>query len=503
MIKVFWILLFFGSVFCLMSCSEDEIGGEKLAKQYCGSCHLFPDPDQLDRTTWKNHVLPAMGKLLRVPGVEGNPFEETDRIMSRETALIPTADWQKIVDYYLTHAPVVLPQQSRSAITKMTARFDIEAKNLNAIPTNTFLKIDTFNKWIYAASMDSLLNIFDAQLQPVNANRVEGILVDMFFEDPSDSIDLRKGVLTLIGIMNPNDLKTGSAESFTMTTTGKMDGKKIIDTLPRPVQIISTDLDMDGRMDQLVCGFGNKEGSFFWMRNTGTDTFERKVLTAKPGAIRAHLEDLNADGLPDIVALFAQGDEGMYCFINKGHGQFEPRQIMRFSPVRGSTFFEMVDVDGDGRKDIVYTCGDNADYSKVLKNYHGIYIYISQGNFNFKQEYFFPLHGAFKALTRDFDGDGDLDIAAISYFPDKEKQPTEGFVFLEQTSNFHFVPFSIPQCTEGNWITMDAGDIDKDGDEDIVIGSLFLPNEILQSKESIKNKPLFLLLRNNSIRKSR
>jgi len=48
---------------------------------------------------------------------------------------------------------------------------------------------------------------------------------------------------------------------------------------------------------------------------------------------------------------------------------------------------------------------------------------------------------------------------------------------------------------------MDVGDVDSDGDNDIVIGSLYLPNEILQTKENIKGRPLFLLLRNNTVKK--
>ena len=62
--------------------------------------------------------------------------------------------------------------------------------------------------------------------------------------------------------------------------------------------------------------------------------------------------------------------------INKGNGQFEEKRVLRFPPMYGSSFFELVDFNKDGFQDFIYTCGDNADYSQVLKPYHGIYIYL-------------------------------------------------------------------------------------------------------------------------------
>ena len=110
---------------------------------------------------------------------------------------------------------------------------------------------------------------------------------------------------------------------------------------------------------------------------------------------------------------------------------------MSFPVIYGSSSFELDDFNHDGFKDILYTCGDNGDYTgNVLKNYHGVYIYLNDGKNNFTQKYFFPIHGCYKAIARDFDKDGDLDIAAISYFPDLKNQPQESFVYLEQTESF-------------------------------------------------------------------
>ena len=56
------IFLLFSLIFFLtvISCETTSQKEERLAKQYCGSCHLFPEPNLLDKETWANKVLPQM-----------------------------------------------------------------------------------------------------------------------------------------------------------------------------------------------------------------------------------------------------------------------------------------------------------------------------------------------------------------------------------------------------------------------------------------------------------
>lgn len=123
-------------------------------------------------------------------------------------------------------------------------------------------------------------------------------------------------------------------------------------------------------------------------------------------------------------------------------------------------------------------CGDNADKSPILKNYHGIYIFLTDGKANFKQAYFYQLNGAYKAIVRDYDLDGDPDIAAISFFPDYLRYPEESFIYLKNKGNLKFEDYSFPEAAKGRWAAvMDAEDMGGDGDTDIVLGSFvyFLP----------------------------
>lgn len=240
-------------------------------------------------------------------------------------------------------------------------------------------------------------------------------------------------------------------------------------------------------------------GKLAWYENKGNNKYSKHVLRPLPGAIRTQVFDANKDGRPDIMALMAQGDEGMFIFYNKGNGEFEEKQVLRFSPSYGSNYFELADFNGDGFEDILATDGDNGDYPPILKPYHGIRIYLNDGQNNFKERKFLSMNGASKAMAKDFDGDGDLDIASISYFPDYNNNPEESFIYWENKSNYSFQAFSFKEAFAGRWLTMDAGDMDGDGDLDIVLGNAKFPIGAIPGglmKKWNESSPSILVLKN-------
>ena len=121
---------------------------------------------------------------------------------------------------------------------------------------------------------------------------------------------------------------------------------------------------------------------------------------------------------------------------------------------------------------------------------------MNDGKNNFTQKYFFPINGCYKAIARDFDNDGDLDIATIAFFPDYIHRPEEGFVYLKNEGNFQFKPYSIDAAKNGRWLTMDAGDVDGDGKIDLVLGNFAVAPAMIRSTVDWKKQPQFLLLRN-------
>jgi hypothetical protein len=216
------------------------------------------------------------------------------------------------------------------------------------------------------------------------------------------------------------------------------------------------------------------------------------VIRDLPGSVKAYVQN-KSNGLPDLWVLFGQGEEGIFHFVNMGNGKFEAKQVVRLPPIYGSTSFEMVDMNADGFKDIIYTCGDNGDFSVTLKPYHGVYIFMNDGKNNFTQKYFYPVYGCYKVIARDFRNTGKIDLALIAFFTDTQK-PEESFIYLRNDGDFNFNPSVLPKGKNLEAIlTMDSGDLDGDDKQDLILGNAFpFPGQPGYDRK----EPLFVVLKN-------
>ena len=445
--------------------------GKELAQTYCSSCHQLPSPDLLDKTTWERSVLPKMSYRL---GLEPDLFKVYDGMSPEELPILAAAnvfpekpviapeDWAKIIKYYIDNAPEKpLPQAPKEKVSVGLNNFkmvEIEGTP-NKVPYVTFVKFNPAQKNIYIGwrGLQSFLKIYDLRFTQTDSLAVPSPVSDVDFSTKNSRI------LTM-GLMAPTNLSQGSL----FEVNAQKQQKPIVESLQRPVQATFGDLNQDGQEDFILCNFGNEIGKLAWY--DGKDKQEH-LLKALPGARNTFIKDMNGDNLPDIVALMTQAREGIFIFYNKGNGNFEEKQVLSFPAVYGSSYMELADFNKDGFMDILYTNGDNADFSIILKSYHGIRIFMNDGKNNFKQTYFYPMFGASKAMAADFDLDGDLDIAAISFFTDPTQKPHEDFLLLDNQGNNQFKVATFPEATHGKWMVMDVGDMDQDGDADIILGS--------------------------------
>lgn len=446
--------------------------GKKLAMDYCQRCHLFPEPSLLDKKTWTASVLPNMGLRLGVRANGHDPYadlipEEAKAMRALnvypETSQISNADWKKIVAYYRAMAPEQsLPQENTIAVADSLPLFDFSPMTVGdkQVPKTTLLKYDPVSSQLFIGDDQNALYVFGKT----------GLQDTWWIDSAPTDIDFPKNApprLLSIGVFKPSDQRTGRLMSLSKTSDASLVD---IRNLPRPVQFTAGDLNMDGKEDALISGFGNHSGKLFWLDNFETD--KEHVLKELPGGRRAEIRDLNNDKKPDIVALMAQAWEQVSFFYNLGNGKFREKTVLQFPPSYGMSYFEMADFNRDGFQDILLTNGDNWDLSPVNKNYHGIRIYLNDGQDRFKLAWFFPLYGASKAIARDFDLDGDLDIAATSFYS-ALVNPAHSFIYLANDGKMGFKAYSNPLAASGKWLTMEAGDFDKDGDTDIVLGSYF------------------------------
>ena len=494
--KIFWIpFIVFSCMVWLCNCNNNDLEkirnknireGNHLAQIHCVSCHQYPDPSLLDKLTWGNYVLPKMGELAGFRDLGFYRYVENgkERTMDLE-------EWNKIVQYYLAQSPGELNKREETNIRIGLNQFNVQIPALNIMHPATTLVNTKFS--------DHGFFFGDGQTEQVYFVHNNYPAVDSFPAAKGVS-NLHDNDTTLqlltMGVLRPSDSKEGK-----LLSVNKFSKKTVVllDSLQRPVHATYADLNNDHLEDIVISEFGDNMGQLAWYENKGGNKYASHILRPLPGAIKTEIYDFNNDGLPDLAAMMAQGDESVFIYYNLGNGIFKETRILQLPPSYGSNYFELVDFNKDGHPDIIATNGDNGDYPPVLKPYHGIRIYLNDGNNNFKEEIFLPMNGVGKANAKDFDGDGDIDIASISFFPDYNNNPEEGFIYWVNTGGLSFEPSSFSDVTAGRWLTMDAGDIDSDGDIDVVLGNAALSigavPDLLKKKWN-KYSPPVLVLKN-------
>lgn len=491
--------------------TDMEHRGEQLARRYCVSCHAFPEPDLLDKVTWQEQTLPSMGPHLGIFEFAGQtyPLDVTDGLPENfypETALIDSVEWQIILDYYSKMAPVELSfQTGQPSIEIEDAIFEPRRPDYRpeVHPMASAVKFDPGNGVIYLAdgNLQRIL-VYNRDLTVEASLPTPGPVSDILFTNDAGQKGIREMILTFIGDISPSERKEGSIVRAWYDPSAKRGEihDTIIDNIGRPVEALLADLDGDGIDDLLISEFGHRTGSVFWLKGDeqGFDK-EKQILTNSAGCLQAHVTDITGSGLPNILALCSQLDQALYLFENRGGGNFRQSTLLQFPVTAGSSSFELADMNGDGHPDILYTSGDNADYSLTYKPYHGVYLYLNDGENNFHEKWFYHVNGAYSVKARDFTGNGDHDIALISFFADYTQKPQEGFLFFQNEGDLTFTPRHPQMASFGRWIAMDVADWTGNSVDDIVLANFSMGPTRLHPRveQIITQSPHLLVLENN------
>ncbi|MFD0792970.1 FG-GAP repeat domain-containing protein [Mucilaginibacter litoreus] len=447
--------------------------GEFLVKQNCAKCHKLVPADALTKSVWRQHTLPSMAHYFGLSTYGPSFYKDP-----KDTGGMSLVHWQAIVDYYNKIAPdTLMPAKRPVPLSIDWAGFTLKKpKAISDIAFTTLVAGDSADGKIYTS--DLIANNLTGWDNKFNSRVVAGLpsgAVNAVFDNQNQLW------LSCIGRIDPVDYPNGKIVKINLNDAATAP-LEVVGDMPRPVETLAADFDKDGQNEIVVCGQGGTKGGVFLLKTDGAGKAVKQfTVTDRPGVVQAITQDFNKDGWPDIMVLFGIGDEGLTLFLNDKKGGFTSRELLHFPPVYGSSSFQLADIDKDGNPDLIYTCGYNFRDSRILKPYHGLYIYKNTGNFKFKQSWFYTINGATKAIATDFDADGDLDIATIAFFADMKNNPSEEFIYFEQQKPMQFKPHAVPVSQYGRWLAMDVSDWNKDGKPDILLGNyasgfLFQPN---------------------------
>ena len=487
--------------------------GAELSELYCSSCHLEASPDILPKRSWAA-ALGYMGYWLGIEDIsylDDEPEFVRSNVSGRLEVLerdgvFPAApvlgdeDWALLRRFYQRTAPAdPLPQFGKPPLDRDLPRFDIfRTSYRQPLAITTLVHVREAAGEIYIGdSLAQSLTVLDHNGQLRTSRQFRPAITPVDIQFLGDT-----AYLGSIGdLLAQREANSGPAhlsalrlveDSIADATT-----EVLLDGLFRMADLEVADLNGDGRPDFIVCGFGSIFGSVSWFESLEEGGYEEHVLLPLPGAVKARTHDFDGDGLLDIMVLVSDAREGLHLLMNEGDGEFELQTVFETHSAYGHTFLELHDFNGDGLMDALVVNGDNVDSDpyNTLKNYHGVRIYLNLGNLRFEEAWFYPMYGAFVARAADFDADGDLDIAAVSFYPDFTDPRRESFAYLENRGELEFLSSTSDELNNGRWMTMDIGDVDGDADVDVVLGGSYLEiglfgdpevyDELAESGESV------------------
>jgi hypothetical protein len=437
-----------------------------MINEYCGSCHGVPPPNLMPKHSWPK-VIRAMADL---------SAERTGKMFIPQDAL------RHITAYYYGSAPEELPLLPYAEAAGGTLAFsaggigdesplpmviDINAADLGEHHGTGLLVCDA-----EANEVRFVRRQGDSWRETVLAEAPVPIRTEVVDFDGDGDTDI---VVAALGILPPSDEPAGKVLLLRQNSDGEFDKELLLENIGRTTDARAMDVDNDDDLDLVVAVFGGGTvGGILWLERTGPGEFVRHDVLAASGALNATPVDLDADGRMDFVSLIAQEYESVVAFMNRGQGNFEQSLLGRAPhPMYGFTGMSLADLDGDGDTDILMSNGDALDTQPDPKPYHGVQWLENRGNLQFQYHDIGRFYGAAVAAAGDLDGDGDLDVVAGSWLNFWDDPKRQSLVWFENDGDKGFTRRGILSRPTGI-VALALEDMNGDERVDVVAGVLRL-----------------------------
>jgi hypothetical protein len=441
--------------------------------EFCGACHAYPPADTFPRWAWKAEV-------------------ERGYLFAEKAALaLPAPPPDQVIRYYEERAPLELPPARITyASTPLPVRFErldfpppAGAGRPNISCVTLVHLSDAKLPDILACDMESGLIMALRPSAPAPAWRVLGKVKNPAHVEVLDlDGDGIKDILVAdLGSFPPTEALCGRVVWLRGRPDGTFTPITLLEGVGRVADVQAADFRGVGKKDLVVAAFGlNRTGEVLYLKNRTEDwskpRFERRVLDERHGAIHVPVADLNGDGKPDFVALIAQEHETVVAFLNEGNGTFRKKTLYTAPhPAYGSSGIQLIDLNGDGKIDVLYTNGDTLDDPHLFKPYHGIQWLENKGNLRFEHHPLTPMYGVHRAVAGKITGSDRLDVLAVSFlpgnlFPQRPQRRPDSILVLEQTAPGKFVRHALEKV-KADYVTCAVGDLYGSGRTDLVIGN--------------------------------
>lgn len=179
---------------------------------------------------------------------------------------------------------------------------------------------------------------------------------------------------------------------------------KNVISLSTAYAITAVDLDGDGDLDMVV-GDTTDDGLILWFENDGLQNFTEHEITTLYG-YDVCVADIDADGDIDVLL---PGYRGQIAWFENSNSHSFEKHLISTGEIDAISIFAK-DMDGDGHMDIL-------SHSRNIDNGRMIVWWKNDGFQNFTEHVAttsqsHPVHAVFPV---DMDGDGDMDVAFVSY----------------------------------------------------------------------------------------